>query len=291
MTFYKKACLSVLWLFLTAQPLYSQAISIPDTLQGWDTIWMAGLNGSQAAYNNWSQGGASSVSGTGSSVFTLLNRKGERGYGFRVNLKYGQSYNNGQGIRKTDDVLSIRNRVTKSFKDEKKLAVYVSTWFQTQFDEGYNYNAGVGESDSLISDFLSPAYITESMGLAYTPDDFFTMEVGIGLKQTIIKNGDLSVNYGLNPGEHFVSEGGVSTGLNYKKEIFTNIYYTASFETFTNLLNGLKKTDIYWYNELHGEINKVVSATFQFELRYDNDFSSQFQMKEVLSAGVSLKIF
>ena len=286
-----QAGVSLLFFLLTCSNLSAQTISIPDTLKGWDREWLTSLNGSQATYSNWSQGGASSVSGAASSMLTLLNRKNKRGFGFRVNLKYGQSYVKDEGFRKTDDVLSIRNRLTNNFRDEDKLAVYFSSVFQTQFDKGYDYGGGFAEQDSLISNFFSPAYFTESMGIAYTPRDFFTMELGVGLKQTIVADDSLTVNYGLEMGENFRSEGGISAGINFEKEIFPNIVYSGSFETFTNLLNGLKKTDISWTNEIVGEINKTVHASCQFELKYDDDFSSQIQLKQVLSAGISLNFY
>lgn len=285
------ACVSLLFLLLSFSNLSAQSITIPDTLKGWEKSWDASLNGSQATYSNWSQGGVSSVSGAGSSVLTFLNRNDKRGYGFRVNLKYGQSYISDEGFRKTDDVISIRNRLTNNFKEEDKLAVYFTSVFQTQFDRGYDYGGGFAGQDSLISNFFSPAYFTESMGIAYTPKEFFTMELGVGLKQTIVVDDSLTENYGLEPSENFRSEGGVSTGVYFEKEIFSNIFYTGSLETFTNLLNGLKKTDVSWTNEIVGEINKTVNATCQFELKYDDDFSSQIQLKQVLSVGISMNLY
>jgi hypothetical protein len=46
-----------------------------------------------------------------------------------------------------------------------------------------------------------------------------------------------------------------------------------------------------WGNELVGKINSLISASFQFELRYDNDFSSEIQLKQVLSAGISVNLY
>lgn len=280
----------LLLMLLSFSNIIAQNISIPDTLKGWDNNWVARLNGSQATYSNWSQGGVSSVSGTAASQLTFLNRKNKRGYGFRLNLKYGQSYIQDEGFRKTDDAISIRNRLTNNFEDEDKLAVYFSSLFQTQFDKGYEYGGGEADQDSLISKVFSPAYFSESMGVAFTPKEYFTAELGVGLKQTVVLDDSLTGNYGLEPGENFRSEGGVSAGINFEKEIFKNISYSSSFETFTNLLNGLKKTDIAWSNEIAGKINKTVQASSQFELKYDDDFSEQLQVKQVLSVGISLDL-
>lgn len=285
-----KTVVSLLLILLSYSNITAQNIIIPDTLKGWDNNWVASLNGSQATYSNWSQGGVSSISGTASSELTFLNRKDKRGYGFRLNLKYGQSYIQSEGFRKTDDVISIRNRLTNNFKEEDKLAVYFSALFQTQFDKGYNYGGGAFGQDLLISKTFSPAYFTESMGIAYTPKEYFTAELGVGLKQTVVLDDSLTDNYGLAPYENFRSEGGVSAGINFEKEIFNNIFYSSSLETFTNLLNGLKKTDILWSNEIVGTINKTVQASSQFELKYDDDYSSQIQFKQILSVGISFNL-
>lgn len=272
--------------------VYSQAVSIPDTLNGWEQNWVAGLNGSQAAYNNWSQGGVSSISGAGSSVFSVLFRKDKFGYGFRTNLKYGQSNIKGQGVRKTDDLISIRNRFTYTFEEGGTLSAYGVIGFKTQFDRGFKYDdPDAGGRDSLISNFMAPAYVNEGVGLAYAPSESFIFELGLGLKQTIIKDGDLAPNYGLAQGKTFRSEGGLTTGINFEKQVAENIIYNSSLETFTNFNIPISETDVAWGNELVGQINRIVSATFQFELRYDNDFSSEVQLKQVLSAGVSVNLY
>lgn len=283
--------ITVLILMVCSTLATAQSISIPDTLEGWDQSWVASLNGSQAAYNNWSQGGVSSISGTGSSVFTLYYKEGQFSYGFRTNLKYGQSNIKGQGVRKTDDLISIRNRFNYAFREDGTLSGYGTINFRTQFDQGFEYATEDGQPDILISNFFAPAYLSEGVGIAYDPSPSFTFEGGLGLKQTFVSDDDLATDYGLDPGENFRSEGGLTTGINFEKEIFEDIIYASSVETFTNFLIPIDETDVFWANELIGQINSIVSASFQFELRYDNDFSSEIQLKQVLSAGVSVNLY
>ena len=271
--------------------LNAQNISIPDTIIGWQPSWVASLNGSQAAYNNWSQGGVSSISGTASSVLTLLYREGQYGYGFRMNLKYGQANTRGQGVRKTDDVLSIRNRFTYTFEERGDLAAYAMASLETQFDRGYEYDAGPNGEDIYISNFFAPAYLTEGIGIAYSPSDNFMVQGGFALKQTFVMEDELAPVYGLEPGDNFRNEAGITTGINFEKEVATDIVYLSSLSTFTNVAQSLSSTDVIWSNELVGQINKIVSASFQFELRYDDDFSSDIQLKQVLSAGISVNLY
>lgn len=290
MKYIVKSLIAAATLFSFANSAHSQSISIPDTLKGWDQSWVASLNGSQASYKNWSQGGVSSVSGTGSSVFTSIYQKKLFSYGFRLNLKYGQSNVRGEGVRKTDDVLSLSNRFNYSFHEDSNWSGYGDLNFRTQFDRGYDYGGGPDDSDVLKSNFMSPAYITEGVGVAYEPTENFVFQSGLGLKQTIVTDDSLSTNYGLDPGENFKSEGGVTTGISFQKEIMKNILYTSAIETFTNLLIPVDETDVFWANELIGKINDIVHASFQFEMRYDNDFSSELQVKQVLSAGISVNL-
>lgn len=286
-----KPLIFVYALCVTSISIHAQVISIPDTLKGWQTFWFAGLHGSQATYNNWSQGGVNTLSGTGSTVFTRLYHKGRYGYGFRINLKYGQAHIKNEGVRKTDDLIAIRNRLTYDFLDSKKLAAYMAVMLQTQFDKGYKYNEAPDGGNLLISKFFAPGYFTEGFGLSFKPSSNFTFEAGLGLKQTIVSDTALATNYGLKAGKRFKSEGGFTTGININKSVAKNIVFGSSFDTFTNLANNVKVTDFTWSNELKGKINKTVSTTFQFDLKYDDDYSKGIQLRQVLSVGVGLTIF
>lgn len=291
MKIYLKFTFTFIILMFCSNVILAQNISIPDTLEGWDQSWVASLNGSQAAYNNWSQGGVSSLSGTGSSVFTLKYRNGLFSYGFRTNLKYGQSNTKGQGVRKTDDLIQITNRFNYLFRENGELSGYGAINFRSQFDQGFEYGTEAGDPDVLISNFLAPAYITEGVGISYNPGEGFTFEGGLALKQTIVTEDDLKPVYGVDLNKDIKGEGGLTTGINFEREVFQDILYSSSLETFTNFLIPIDETDVFWSNELIGQINSLVSASFQFEMRYDNDFSSEVQVKQVLSAGISVNLY
>ncbi|MDR9418716.1 DUF3078 domain-containing protein [Gracilimonas sp.] len=291
MKFFTNSLLLISIFILSSSLTTAQSISIPDTLSGWDKSWTASANGSQAAYDNWSQGGVSSISGTASSVFTLLHRDGQFSYGFRTSLKYGQSNIRDGGVRKTDDQISIRNRFNYLFRKDGSISTYATIHFRTQFDKGYEYSDQAGKPNILISRFMAPAYLSEGLGLSFSTSSTFSLEAGLGLKQTFVTDDNLASVYGLERGENFRSEGGLTTGINFEKEVFEDILYSSSLETFTNLLIPVDETDVFWSNEIVGKINSIVSASFQFELRYDNDYSSELQVKQVLSAGVSVSIY
>jgi hypothetical protein len=221
-----------------------------------------------------------------------MYRKDQYTFGFRTNLRYGQSKVAGD-TRKSDDLISIRLRTTYDLQEDSKVAAYGAIQFRTQFTDGFDYGAKMNPAggDSLISGFFSPAYLTEGAGLEYNASPQLQMEAGVALKQTFISDGDLSPNYGLNQGDTFRSEGGLTTGISFQTTVAENIQYSSNLETFTSFTDPVSETDVFWANELVGQINSIISASFQFEMRYDDDFSSEVQIKQVLSAGISVNLY
>lgn len=267
----------------------NRKVVVADTLEGWTKSWSTGLNGAQASYDNWSQGGVNTISVTASTVFSAKYRQNRFAYAFATNLKYGKAKLEGEGTRKTDDRIAVNNKFSYLFSDEYWSA-FANINFSTQFDQGFDYNVADDQDPILLSNFFAPAYFTQIVGIAYSPADYFSAEAGLATKETIVSNTQLSERYGLDPGEKFRFEPGYSVAMNFEKEVFSNVSLNSSVETFTNLQRHIDNTDINFSNELVGKINDVMNMSFQFVIIYDSDFSRQIQIKQVLSAGLSYNI-
>lgn len=279
-------------IFLFCNTAYSQdAISIPDSLQGWASTWSVGLNGSQASYSNWSQGGVNNIAVSGNSEFTMKYKEERFGYGFSLNTRYGKSKIEDEGVRKIDDRLSIRNRFIYDLGTENgDFKLFGNLNFRTQFDKGFEYNAGPNGEDILISKFMAPGYLSENVGLAYVPSDYFSFEAGLGLQQTFVRDESLSETYGLAPGETFRNEAGITLGIGYQRTVAANLSYSTNVETFTNLNKAVSSTDLYFANQITGRINNFMNASLRFDLAYDDDFSDEVQVAQILSLGVSFTL-
>ncbi len=271
--------------------LFAQTIVVPDTLSGWEKTWVANLNGSQSSFNNWAEGGVNTIGGTASTVFTSYFREDRFSYGFRINLRYGQSKIDGQGVRKTDDLISLRTRAKYDLSEGSIYSYYGAIQFRTQFADGFEYGAAASGGDSLISGWMAPAYLTEGAGIEANFNEHFNADAGLGLKHTIINQEALAPTYGLDPGQSFKTEGGITLGATYQNTIATNVQFTTSIDTFTALGSSISDTDIFWSNEINGKINNSLSAIFQFDLRYDSDFSEDVQLKQVFAAGLSVSLY
>lgn len=293
----KKFAAILLLLLITYTGANAQeTIVVPDTLAGWNYGWVAGFNGSQASYSNWAQGGVNSIAITGNSTFRSYFRDGKFSYGFLLNTRFGKTRIDGEGTRKTNDRLSIRNRFIYDLGNEDShFSVYGNLNFRTQFDRGFEYGEDAGDPDIVISNFFSPAYITESIGLLYRPTENLSFEAGLGLQQTIVTDdsiltgvsADRNNRYGLPEGENFRNEGGINLGASYQRNISSNIVLSSAAETFTSFNNSVKSTDVYFSNEFIGNLSNFINTSLRFDLAYDDDFSTELQVRQSITVGIS----
>lgn len=262
---------------------------VPDSLSdGWEVVWEAGLNGSQASYSNWAQGGVNNIAISGNSDFAAFFKEGRYSYIFAFESRYGKSKVEDEGVRKIADRLSIRNRLLYDLSgDNGDFKIFGNINLRTQLDKGFDYGAGPEGEDILISRFMAPGYLSENAGLAYVPTDFFSFEAGIGLQQTFVRDEELSETYGLDPGDTFRNEAGLTLAANYEQRVAENLKLSSGFETFTSMDKALGSTDVYFSNELTGRINNLLNASLRFDLAYDDDFSNEIQVAQILSLGIS----
>lgn len=276
-----------LFLFITTGTLFAQDPIVEDTVgveeiddSSWEIAWRISANASQASYSdNWSQGGSDSFNTVGSTTFSARYTKDEFGSAHTVSLRYGQTRVDGGEFRKSDDVIRIRNQFRRKFDDERWGAV-LNVNFDTQFDKGYS-----SDQDELRSRFLAPAYITEILGISFTPDRSFEAEAGFSMQQTIVRDPDLSTLYGLDEGQTFRNEAGFSTIISFDRTIFSDFTYRGYVETFSSFDKPITSTDFSFVNELSGDINDYISLNLEFTMRYNDDVSDDLQIRQVLSAG------
>ncbi|TVR18668.1 MAG: DUF3078 domain-containing protein [Balneolaceae bacterium] len=288
----KKYLLLFAFIFLSAEIIIAQdSVAIPDTLQGRLTSWVVGINGSQASYSNWSQGGVNNIAATGTSVLTIAYKQDRFSYGFLLNTRYGKTKIEDEGSRKIDDRLFIKNRFLYDLGDESSdFKVFANIRFRTQFDKGFNYGAGSEGENVLISNFMAPAYFNQEAGLAYIPSDNFTFEAGLGLQQLFVRDVNLATTYGLDEGDRFRNEAGFTIGSSLNVDLATNVSLASSITTFTTFGKAISSTDVYFSNKLTGRINNFMNASLSLDLVYDDDFSNEIQVAQVLSMGVSFTL-
>src|SRR5205823_5439165 len=95
-------------------------------------------------------------------------------------------------------------------------------------------------SDSLISNFMAPGYLTTSLGIEYRPVSYLWMRFGVGtLRQTLVLDKQISNAglYGLKkPGDMLRNQLIFQYIINFDKEVVPNVNfkwrYTLNFDYF-----------------------------------------------------------
>lgn len=278
-------------LFIISISTAQESITFPEDLEGWDVSWSVGLSGSQASYSNWAQGGVNNIAATGRTTFTTVYSNDKFAYGFLFHSRYGKTKVQDDGVRKIDDRLYIVNRFLYDLGDEEsEFKLFSNIKIRTQFNDGFRYGDEEGGSDLKISGFFAPAYFNQDAGVAYIPNERFSVEAGLGLQQTFVKDRELGPTYGLDDGERWRSEAGFTIGSGFKTEFATNLTYSGALNTFTAFGKSIKSTDVQLSNTIAGRINSFMNASLSLDFIYDDDFSNELQTAQVLSLGVLFTI-
>jgi hypothetical protein len=250
--------------------------------------WLT-LNGSQASFRNWTQGGVNNIAAASTARFTAEYKKDRIVYNNAINLKYGRARIEGGDLRKTDDEIRIRNQVRRLL-DDPRFSMIFQVNFNTQFDKGYN-----AANTVIQSNFMAPGYLIETIGFAFNPEKSYQIDMGLSLKQTFVLDDavygeDRTIMYGVERGNEVLFEGGLSLGLKAERDIATNVNYVGQLETFTNFLKPVDSTTIRFTNEIIGKINSYLSANLQFAMVYDDSITKELQVKQVISIGFSYRV-
>lgn len=253
-----------------------------------------GINVNQASFSdNWNAGGVNSIS-----VGALFNHKSEYNKGnvnfiSEVGLQYGQLRNRGQSTRKSNDRIFWDNKL--SMKISPSWSLFTSLTFESQFDLGFRYEAGPDGENVLISNFMAPGYLTESLGLEYRPNPTFSLRIGTGsARQTFILDDRLvpgpgETRFGIEEGERFRNELAFQLTANLDRNLGNNLNIKSRYNLFANY-NQLNEPVHRLDATLTARVSRLVNVTLNGILIYDNDVDENVQVSQTLALGLLYKI-
>jgi hypothetical protein len=273
----------------------------PDT-----SYWQKGLNmslnGSQVYLSNWAGGGQNSLSLT-SLLSTFANYSKEKiEWKSNLDLGYGIAKLGGGLFKKTDDKIVFTSKL--GYKHTKKIHYTALLDFRTQFAPGYRYftdTAFVKEQHTLISNIMAPAYMITGIGLEYDPtESLYIYFSPLTVRTTFVLDKVLSDAgaFGVSPGRKTRYELGYYFTTKYKLQVWENITYSTTLNLFSSY-KTLDQIVVLWENILLFKVNKYVNVSFTTNLFYDQvvqilrkdgTTGSAVQYKQVLAAGVSVKL-
>lgn len=250
----------------------------------WKTSGLASFTVNQASFSNWSAGGVNSIATMALFKFFGDYTKDNFSINNSATLKYGLLKNEGESLRKNEDLIELNSQFNQQFAEKWSASGLIN--FTTQFADGYNYP----DDSTVISKFLSPAYLTVAPGILYKPVDYFSILMSPATMRTIfVMDQDLADlgAFGVDPAEFDTVTGNkISDGENmkvklgafvefyFKKDIQTNLTVESKLNAFYNYLpddvipDGTAPLDLNWQSFINYKLTDWFSANLFVHLAY-----------------------
>ncbi|WP_242916102.1 DUF3078 domain-containing protein [Pontibacter liquoris] len=284
-----------------------------DTVNIWDFGGVGTLNFSQVSLSNWAAGGQNALSVLGIANLYANYKQGKNTWNNALDITYGTVKLQNQQVRKSDDKMELNLKYGHNASERWYYTVQMN--LKTQLTP-----TSTVTRDTLISDFLSPAFVLASLGMDYKPNDKLSVFISpVTGKFTFVKSQVLADKgaFGVQgarqdmlgdpvpgTGKHLRKEFGGYVNVRYKEEIVQNVTLQSKLDLFTNYLNDLKNVDVNWENMVNFKVNKFIAASLFVHLIYDDDVNvavdrnkdgqadgsgPRLQLKETLGIGLSYK--
>ncbi len=278
-----KLTLTLVFIFLFSVYSYSQQDSIK--LDTWIPTAAIGLNVSQLALSNWTQGGENSITytfnGTGGLVYKSI------GWTFKNNLKfaYGRTKLGGSDFRTNDNELYLESVISKNIS--WPVSPYFSNTVRTPLGVGYSYDT---DPPTKIAAFFDPGYLSQSVGFTYQKEKGFDTRLGIAVQETFTRNNtQFSDDPATSKIEKFKAETGIESVTNGEYVLAENLLFKSSLRLFSRF-KTLDVWDVRWDNSIIAKINDYLNTSLSYLLIYQKDQSLKTQMKEGLQLGLNYTI-
>ncbi|MDB4923879.1 DUF3078 domain-containing protein [Mucilaginibacter sp.] len=261
----------------------------------WHKAVLFGLNFNQSAFSsNYSAGGISAIALGSNFDYKVEYNKSPFDFTSELSLLYGISKNKGQGSRKTNDRIFFDNKIASQIS--KHWSFFGSLTFESQFDKGYNYTTdSVGNDVSqLISNLMSPGYLTESVGFEYKPTKYFDLRLGTGTaRQTFVLDTTIyhnqPTNYGVPIGKTILNELAFQAVATLDKDLSKSTHVNVRYALFIPYQQALAYTSHRIDAVLSTKVNRLIAFTINGTFLYDKNTSSRVQGTEGLALGILYK--
>ncbi len=279
----KSLIITVLTIFSTI--LFAQTDSLPKS--NWSKSAITGLNISQIALSNWTQGGDNSLAWTFFSKVDVLYSSNAWGLKNNLKLAFGRTKLGSADFRTNDNEIYLESVL--SYNINWVVNPYFSNTVRTVIGAGYNYTKTPAEQ---TSKFFDPGYITQSLGFNYSKDNVFSSRLGVALQETFADQfAHLYVDdpKTLDKIERFKLETGIESVTEGSYSFAENMLASSKLRLFSRF-NSLDVWDVRWDNTITAQINRYFNTNLNVVLIYEKSQSLKTQIKEALQFGVKYTI-
>ena len=269
------------------------AVSQADTSY-WQRSFSGGINFNQASFNNWNGGGVNSLA-LGAAINTrALYEKDKWSWDNTADLQLGFVKQQNSGTRKAADQIFLNS--VAGHKIARHWDLFLSGTFQTYFANGYLYGGKKTDgTDSLISSFMAPGQLTFAWGLAYKPNDWFSLRFSpfaprftfvLNDQVRPLLNGQRQKAYGVDAGKTVRAEWlafQLQAALN--KNLTENVSLKAGYLMYISYEN-IGKIDHRLDVALAAKLTKYISFQAGLILLYNQDYNTNVQIQQTLGLGL-----
>lgn len=280
----KKCAIICVLAFFFLTNLYSQQ----DTTKkiGWFQKGVAGLNLSQIAFSNWTQGGDNALSWTLTGDFSANYINENFTLENSLKIAYGRTKLGGGNIQTNDNDFYLINLISKDVG--WSIDPFFSNSIRTTITTGYDYSLTPPQE---IAAFFDPGYVTQTLGFTYDKQKNFNTRLGIATQETFTKK---NTKYTDDPNttkvETFKFETGVESVTNVEFTLAENLLAKSGLRLFTRF-KDLSVWDVRWDNALVAKVNDFINVNLTFLMIYQKDQIDRAQIKEGLQLGIVYTVF
>jgi hypothetical protein len=272
-----------------AMSFNSFAQDIPDSMlvEGWNMVGVVGLNLSQTALVNWSQGGSNSL------AFSAYTNLGAIYHSFpwkwknKLNIIYGRTKLEDVGYRTTENDIYFESVASRNIG--WAVDPFVSVTVRTSVTKGYDYS--VADTNIQIVDFFDPGYISEAIGFTYDNNKIITTRVGFAFQQTFTNRFTSYTDDPETPEiETFKLDTGIESVTEVNYEFLENMKYYSFLRLFSRF-SSLDVWDVRWDNIVTAKVNDYINVNFNVSVVHEISQTRKTQLRESLQLGLSYAIF
>ena len=291
----------------------------------WTNSVLNQINFGQTSLWNWAAGGYNNYTLAAAIDANANYKKDKMIWNNRLQLDYGFLYSADKPIlQKTKDRIYFESKW--GYETPVRHLSYSAFFdFKTQFNDNWKYGTPENKAGkdpsidqwlaarTLMSDFLSPAYINFGVGILWTPKPWFSLNFSpVAADFVVVHNPLLRNTYGMELRDQTLDP---KDGNNFKPLRFglgaqlkadakwivnDNFSYTTQLVLFSNYLHKPQNLRVNWDNKLFWKLAKYFAFTVSTNLIYDENVKvkeisdgtkvAAVQFKEFLEFGFTYTI-
>ena len=257
-----------------------------------DTTWRrsfsAGINLNQAAFSdNWKAGGISSIAFNSHLDSRADYRRGRVSWDNEVQLQYGLIKNKGAEKRKSIDRIFLDSKYGYAFSSDWN--AFFSANFLSQFAPGYDYENDATGTDLLISNFLSPGFLTFALGAEFKPNPWFSLRLSpFAPRFTFMADKEVTERYGVPEGKSVRTEWlAAMVQASYNRDLAPNLKLRLNYMAYINYGElAFRQVDHRLNTVLTAKITRYINVNLMGNVIYDFDQDEKVQYSQSLGLGI-----